>query len=143
MHLYPAWSKAEIRIIGLFKNSGMKFANAWNSGLQYAFVLRSKASTSSKWYSVQSWEILNCGSELTKSKKIILAKQLSLKLMQSTLEFGLPTPVPKPPPLSLKRTHGEMEESSKKSVAVDFPSYYVPPPLGNFRVLENEKIDVQ
>lgn len=126
---YPAWSKAEIRIIGLFKNSGMKFANAWNSGLQYAFVLRSKASTSSKWYSVQSWEILNCGSELTKSKKIILAKQLSLKLMQSTLEFGLPTPVPKPPPLSLKRTHGEMKESSKKSFVVDFSSYYVPPPL--------------
>lgn len=51
--------------------------------------------------------------------------------MQSTLDFGLPKPVPKPPPTTLKRSRGEMEEPEKNSsaVQVDFSSYYVPPPL--------------
>lgn len=129
--IHPDWSSSEVAIIALYKNCGLKFSQAWKTGMSFAFILRSKASTSSKWYSVQPWEIEQFrGKDLSKSQRIILAKQLSLELMQSTFSFGLPEPVPRPPPVTRKRSHDDMvDESASQSPSQDFSHLYVPPKL--------------
>lgn len=129
--IHPDWCNSEIAIIALYKNCGMKFSQAWKTGMSFAFILRSKASTSSKWYSMQPWEIEQFrGKDLSESQRIILAKQLSLELMQSTLSFGLPEPVPRPPPVTRKRSHDEMADESvpqPQPSSQDFSHLYVPP----------------
>jgi len=94
----PEWSNAEIEMMGLFMNSGWKFAKSWKCGLMYAFPHRTKSSAQGKWYALQkeSYRIESAGRTLSPNQKVIRAKKLCLELMEEMIEQGAPQPIRKP-----------------------------------------------
>ena len=89
-------------IMGLLLNAGWKFSKVWKHILQHTLLNRTKSATAVRFSGMKkrTYEWDSCGGTLhtvaANSKRVVLAKRMSKRMMESILAKGVPTLGPKP-----------------------------------------------
>ena len=87
----PQWGP-ELKIMGLLINADCKFKKCWNNILQYAFVDRTEAGCSMRWYQLkkEDYRLQYYGRGMSSTARISLAKRLAKTMMKDQLERKKP-----------------------------------------------------
>ena len=120
---------AELQVIGLLINSGIKFKKAWNTVLKFALLNRTEGAVSTKWYQLRGKDMFidHVGKNMRTDDRITLAKRLAEKRMNHFLDMGHPNPYLLIEKSLRKRgmIDDSTSESEKKRLRVEWSSYSI------------------